>query len=451
MQFKDIINELKPTDEKGWNRLAVSLSMFVLGLTFASWAVRIPDVQHHLGIGDAELGLALFALPLGQFPAMALAPNFVARWGAKRLILLSSVGFSLSLVLVGLTGNIFALIVALFVMGFFNSFLNIANNTQAVVIEKRFGRSIMAKFHGCWSIGGVVGGLIGGILAALTVSSLTHFVLIFLLNIAVMFFGREHLIEDNPQLEATSDKLQAKELRAVNHANTTADRMTVVKRSAQVDTFLILLGVVGFCSMLTEGTMYDWNSVYFVNVLGETGLSARAGYLAAMIAMVMGRFYADDFINRLGEQRVLEGSAVLMIFGLTAIVMVDHVAMAILGSALVGAGMASVVPICYSLAGRTKRVSASAAISLVSAISFWGFVFGPPAIGFVSEATSLGIAFSLVIVAPMVILVLTPALMRLKIKRMAEAEPVLDTPVTVVEVPSSDEGKAETPPEHDAK
>ena len=140
------------------------------------------------------------------------------------------------------------------------------------------------------------------------------------------------------------------------------------------------------------------------------------GYLAAMIFMVLGRFIADGFINRFGETRVLEVSASSMIAGLALMVGFPTFWSSVVGSALVGIGMASVVPICYSLAGRSKHTSASAAISLVSAISFWGFLIGPPIIGMISQASSLSFAFTLVIVAPALILVLTPLLGRMKKK-----------------------------------
>ena len=407
------IAPFKPVDEKGWQRLAISLSMFVLGVTFASWASRIPDVQHALSLNDAQLGMALFAQPLGQFPSMLAAPFLVKRLGARRLILMAAIGMSLSLVGVAMVPSLMGLSIALFVMGGFNSFLNIANNTQAVVVEKAYARSIMAKFHGCWSIGGVVGGFIGGLMASLAVNTTLHFILIVLLNFALLLFIRKHLIWDAPK-DVKSTVVHQEELQVAESLETKTDPR--IMRHAKLDIFLVFLGVVGFCSMLTEGTMYDWNSVYFVSVLHEQGLDARMGYLAAMIFMVLGRFIADGFINRFGETRVLEVSASSMIAGLALMVGFPTFWPSVVGSALVGIGMASVVPICYSLAGRSKHTSASAAISLVSAISFWGFLIGPPIIGMISQASSLGFAFTLVIVAPALILVLTPLLGRMKKK-----------------------------------
>lgn len=411
MRIQQFLQVFVPESELARQRLAVSLCMFILGVINASWASRIPDVKASLGIDDAALGLALLAMPLGTFPAMALAPKIIGAIGARRLIILSAAGCTASLLWVAGAGSVYTLMASLFLMGFLNSFLNIANNTQAVVIERRYGRSIMVQFHGCWSLGGVVGGLFGGIAASFGVGPSRHFLFILVFNMLVLLFAKNRLIEDAPA-RARADGTAAMEDEAVS--NVDAVRRADTARRHGLPVFLLLLGVVGFCSMLTEGSMYDWNSVYFVSELGETGFDARAGYLAAMVFMVTGRFTADAVINRFGERFVLTASSLLMTTGLAMMVALPGFWTAVAGSAFVGIGMASVVPICYSLAGRSRELSSSAAISLVSAISFWGFLIGPPLIGFISHASSLRIAFGAVIVAPVLIVLLSPVLDRMK-------------------------------------
>lgn len=391
MSIPSALQPFIPHEEKAWNRLAVSLGMFVLGVVFASWASRIPDIKASLQLSDAALGMALFAAPIGQFPSMLVTPKLVKRFGSRAMVILGMLGYPLMLVLLGWVNSYGMLFATLVVFGALNSLLNIAVNTQAIAVENRYKRSIMAKFHGCWSLGGVIGGFIGGALAGIHVHSVVHFALIFLLALAITWFTSRHLMREDPDAQ-------------VAHTGLTRHRWVLP------DLLLVLLGIIGFGAMAVEGSMYDWNSVYFVSVLHEEGFSARLGYLMCMIAMVSARFIADGFINRYGEVLVLRISAFSMTLGLALIVFFPQLIPAMIGSGLVGFGMAAVVPICYSMAGRSERVSPSAAISMVSAISFFGFLLGPPVIGTISEHLGLRGAFAVVMGAPLIVLLLSAKL-----------------------------------------
>lgn len=341
MSFSQSFEQFIPREERTWNRLAVSLGMFILGTIFASWASRIPDIKHFLNLSDAQLGFALFAAPIGQIPSMLVTPMLVKRFGSC---------------------------------------------------------SIMAKFHGCWSLGGVIGGLFGGMMAGLGVSPRWHFVCILLLAFASANFAWRRLMKTDP-------------LPNVAHTGLTRHRWM------KPDILLVILGIIGFGSMAVEGSMYDWNSVYFVSVLHEEGFSARLGYLVCMIAMVSARFIADGFINRYGEVFVLRVSSVSMTIGLAMLVAFPTLIPAMIGSAFVGFGMAAVVPICFSMAGRSTLVSASTAISMVTAISFLGFLMGPPVIGTMSEHIGLRGAFAVVMGAPIIVVLLSAKMKKIAPKK----------------------------------
>jgi MFS family permease len=61
---------------------------------------------------------------------------------------------------------------------------------------------------------------------------------------------------------------------------------------------------------------------------------------------------------------------------------------------LVGFGVSSVIPTIYGTVGRNAAAGqASIALASVSSIGFFGFLIGPPIIGFLSEAIGLRGAF----------------------------------------------------------
>ena len=142
-------------------RIAVSSFFFLAGLTFASWASRIPDIKNTLQLSDAGLGAVLFALPVGQLVSLPLSGWLISRFGSRQLLIAADIFFPLTLIFLAFAASTLQLVIALFFFGLWANLINIAMNTQAVGVEKMYGRSIMASFHGLWSLAGFTGAAIG--------------------------------------------------------------------------------------------------------------------------------------------------------------------------------------------------------------------------------------------------------------------------------------------------
>ena len=61
----------------------------------------------------------------------------------------------------------------------------------------------------------------------------------------------------------------------------------------------------------------------------------------------------------------------------------------VLGFGLLGFGLSVIVPEIYRLAGKTKEIDTSVAISFVSGIGFVGFLIGPVLLGAISNWSTL--------------------------------------------------------------
>ena len=143
---------------KSFYRLAVASFFFLQGLVFASWASRIPDIKQALDLNEAQLGGVLFAIPVGQMSAMALSGYLVSRFGSHRMLLLAALLYSGTLMALGFISETWHLFAMLVFFGVAANLHNISVNTQAVGVERLYRRSIMAAFHGLWSLAGFVGG-----------------------------------------------------------------------------------------------------------------------------------------------------------------------------------------------------------------------------------------------------------------------------------------------------
>lgn len=352
-------------------RIAVSAYYFITGLVFASWASRIPDVKRLLHLSDGELGSVLFAIPIGQACMLALSGIIVSKLGSKKTLIFATLMYAVVLLSIGFADSYVHLFASLFCFGIFANILNIATNTQACCLERLYGRNIMSSFHGLWSLGAFAGGIVGAFFANSGLPIPAHFSFILLVGILIVTFGAKHLVrQDSAGSEGEEQKFSFK----------------------HIDTILILLGLMGFGGMFCEGTVYDWSGVYFSTVVKPDESLVRAGYIAGMGAMATGRFFADGFVTKYGSSKVLKTCGFLIVIGLVMAASLPYLIPATLGFLLVGFGISSTVPICYSIAGKLGTLKASIALAIVSSISFMGFLIGPPIIGLLSELTNLRIA-----------------------------------------------------------
>ena len=377
MTFNKMIglSRLNNLSDLARKRVAVAAYYFVPGVVFASWASRIPDVKHLLHLSNGQLGTVLFAIPIGQLLMMTFSGILVSKFGSKKMLVLSEVLYALALFCIGCSTTVFHLILSLVAFGMMANLMNIATNTQACLLEKLYGRNIMSSFHGLWSLGGFAGGIIGAVFANMLLSTQVHFGCILAMSYLIIALGFRYLVNDD----------MAK-----------AEEEDVPKFSFKtIDPTLFLLGLMGFGGMFCEGTVYDWSSVYFSSVVKPDEAFIRAGYVAGMGAMTLGRFLADGFVTKYGPSKVLKVCGMLIVSGLWLAAALPYLVTATLGFLLVGFGISSSVPICYSIAGKLGTMKASIAITIVSSISFFGFLVGPPIIGWLSEATNLRIAISI--------------------------------------------------------
>lgn len=136
-------------------------------LLFASWTAHIPQVKQSLGLSDASLGFALFGAPIGSVLAMLFIGRLLNRYGSKRMVQVTLVGYCLTGFSVGLAGSQLALLATLFIWGVFHGSLDVSMNTQGISVERAGKSTIMSGLHGAWSVGGFVGAGLGALCVGL--------------------------------------------------------------------------------------------------------------------------------------------------------------------------------------------------------------------------------------------------------------------------------------------
>jgi MFS family permease len=356
-------------------RIAVSLFYFSMGFCFASWASRIPDIKTALSLSDAAFGTILFALPVGQFLMMPFSGKLVTHFGSSKVVLFAMPIYALCLTNLGLATQGWQLAIGLFLFGVFGNMCNIAVNTQGIAAEKLYERPIMSAFHGGWSVAGFTGALVGLAMINLKVPPYYHFWIIIGIVFVIILLNYKMLVQgkSGPAMASSKKRFFSKP-----------------------DSTLLQLGVIGFCSMASEGAMFDWSGVYFKDVVKAPSSLVILGYTSFMIMMASGRFVADRLAARFGRKRLLQVSGVLISSGLFLSVFLPYLITSTIAFMMVGLGVSSIVPSVYSAAGKHATIAPGIALATVSSVSFLGFLMGPPLIGYISAAAGLRYSFAVI-------------------------------------------------------
>ena len=361
-----------PISKQRLHRIAVSSFFFLAGICFASWASRIPEIQTKLQLNSAAMGGILLCLPIGLLTSLPIAGYLVAKYGSRIMTMAAALLYASVLPLLGFASSTTQLMITLFFFGFGGNMINISINTQAVGTEALYHKPIMASFHGIWSMAGFTGAAIGTLMVRLKMIPPYHFLFITGLSILILVFFSGNLVPKD--------------------RNRDEKQPIFVKP----DKSLLNFGLIAFCSMICEGAMFDWSGIYFAKVIQPGAAWVPIGYTAFMSTMATGRFVGDWVAFRLGMKRMLQLSGLLTASGLLLAVCFPYFIAATIGFLIVGAGVSSVIPMIYSAAGKSKVMSPGVAIAAVSTIGYLGFLFGPPFIGFIAQATSLRISFGLI-------------------------------------------------------
>ena len=371
-------------------RITTAIFFFISGFSYATWASRIPAIQQKLHLNEAQLGGVLFALPVGLILTIPLTGNLLGRYSSRYILFIGTIAFNVMLCLLGFSAEVWQLVAVLFVFGASRSFMNISVNAQSVSVQQLYQKSIITTFHGIWSMAGFAAAALGYLMVAAKIIPQYHYLIVglMLIALAVVYFPK------------------------------TLDQKPIapeVKRPAFAlpQKALVKFGIISFASMACEGTMYDWSGIYFHNEIHATPTIATAGFVVYMVAMMTGRFFGDRAVGRFGIKPILRYSGGLIFCGMLLAAIFPYALVACFGFILIGFGVACVVPLVFSMAGKSPNLSSGAAIASVSTVGYIGFLIVPPVVGFIAQTSSLRWSFA--------IMAMLGALMVIMVNKIEEA------------------------------
>jgi predicted MFS family arabinose efflux permease len=364
-------------------RAAVGGVFLVHGAVVGSFATRIPFIRDRLGLSPGALGLALLVPALGALLAMPLSGALVHRFSGRTVTRVLLAAWCAVLALPALASSLAALCLILLAYGAAGGMADVAMNTQAVQIEERYRRSIMSSLHGMWSLGGFVGSGVGVLAAHAGLDARLHLALMAAVLVVAGQIAAARLPPAAPRADAAGEPHFARPGRAV-----------------------LLIGLVGFCAVFAEGAAADWCAVDLRDVVGSSPATAAAAYTAFAATMAAGRLAGDALVRRIGVLTAVRASGLLGAAGALLVAVARAPVPAIAGFALIGAGVAVVVPLAFAAGGRAVP-RAGHGIAGVATIAYGAGLAAPGVIGGVADVTSLSASF--VVVAALLALVVPGA------------------------------------------
>ena len=374
-------------------RVAVLSYFFVLGVATATWSARLPAIKTTLGLSDARLGLALFAVPAGSVLTLPWSGRIADRFGAVRVTRIAGVATPAALILIGLgpqAGSLAVLVAALACYGAVAGLLDVSMNACGATLEIAYGRPILSSLHAAYSIAGLAGAGIGALSAALGIAPLPTFAATAVTLIIGGLFAGPRMVIPPPPPEPGKRPGDAP------------------RRSAgQISVVIWVLGLLALCGQVGEGSAGDWSAVYLHVNLGTSAAVAAAGLAAFSVTMAAGRLAGDRLAARYGSVRLVRGSGLVAGLGLAAGLLIGTPAAAIAGFALLGAGLAGIFPQIVSSAVRLDPARAGRNIGRIAAVAYSGLLGGPVAIG--AAASGVGLRDALLIPAALSLVVAAAA------------------------------------------
>ncbi|MDO6967069.1 MFS transporter [Rhizobium alvei] len=347
-------------------RLAVALLFLANGLYIGAWSPKIPVIARSFALSEQLLGLLLVAFGVGSIAIMPIAGAQIARFGSSLVVKVAAILFLPVMLFITFAPNVYLLAVAVFLFGGFAGAMDIAMNANAVEVEKRMRRSIMSSCHAYWSMGALVGAAIGGFLID-RFGAETHAIIATALDAALVFTALAIVMHDGPH-------------DAASHGH---EPRTSIFQSP----LPWLLGIMALFSMLQEGLVIDWSSLYLSTELGSTLTIASFAAAAFHGTMMLMRFAGDSVRDRFGAVRTFRISAVLALVGMIVGGLAPNAYVAIVGFAVSGLGVSNLVPIAFSAAGNLPGMAKGVGLSVVTAMGYSGTLFAPTLFGFVIAHT----------------------------------------------------------------
>ena len=353
-------------------RIAITVAFVVNGTMAGTFYSRIADIKKNLSITNSALGIALLVISLGVLIGLAFSGKQSAKYGSAPVTHYATYALGLSTLIVGTSHNYLTLCLTFLLFGACMATQDVAMNSHAIVLEHESGNRYMSTFHAMFSMGALGGGVVGGWFSQHDIPLMKHVAFISMLVFLANYFVR------NWFLPAELDK----------HA---VEGKKKIKRPK----LFFIVGLLGLCGTIGEGSAGDWGAILSRDTFDASPFVSTLPFICFSATMVIGRLFGDRLATKYGPTKLIVGGGLIAGIGLASGLLVGGIGGVIFGWLTLGMGLATVVPMLFSQAGELAKnkfagqFAASEGVAMVSGIAYFGFLVGPPTLGFLGDTIGL--------------------------------------------------------------
>lgn len=369
------------------SRVAAAALFLTNGALFANLAPRLPEIKTDLALSNTAYGIVVAAFPAGALAAGLAAGALIRRFTSARAAVLGTLGIASMIVVAAAAPAPVLVAVALFLGGACDAVTDVAQNTQGLRVQRRYGRSIINSLHAIWSVGAVIGSAMAAGAIATGIPRQVHLAVTAVVFTTVAAVAFRFLLRGR---DVTADE--------------EADAAAVGGgRSPRVYVAVALLVLIAVAGALVEDAGSSWATLYLGGDLGAAGAIAVLGYIALLAFQFLGRLVGDRLVDRFGERAVVRTGGFVTAAGMGLALAFPSVPGTIAGFAAAGIGIATAIPAAMHAADRLPGLRPGAGLTAVAWLMRVGFVAAPPVVGAVADATSLRVGLLVVPLAGLVV------------------------------------------------
>ncbi|WP_282688764.1 MULTISPECIES: MFS transporter [unclassified Streptomyces] len=409
--------ETRPLPAARHARAAVAVLFFTNGALFANLLPRYPQIKEDLAIGNGSYGLAVAAFPAGAITAGLAAGLLIRRMGSARVAVLGTLLTGAGILAAGLAPSVALFATALFLAGAMDALTDVAQNAHGLRVQRLYGRSILNSFHAVWSIGAVTGGLMAAGAMSLGLSLGVHLAVSAAVLVAAAVAALRFCLPepDNGPEETGPEESRPEE---TGRKESGRERLTAegARGTSRVGAVLAALVLIATAGTLVEDAGNSWAALYLSDALHASGALAASGFIALVGAQFIGRLIGDRLVDRFGQRAVARAGGLITAVGMGLALAVPTLPGTILGFALAGFGVATLVPAAMHEADALPGLKPGSGLTMVSWLMRLGFLLSPPIVGQVADAAGLRTGL-LVIPAAGVLVVLLAGVLQARPRR----------------------------------
>ena len=342
--------------------MATRLLFFIMAFFIGLWTIRIPTIKDQINTDYFGIGLVMATFAIGSIIAMIFANNVIKMSSNKTVLLYTSILQAVLWLPTPFITSLQTFMIFSFIFGLCYGSFEISCNLYASNLEKREKKSMMSGFHAFWSLGVLAGSIVTSLFLEWNISFLNNVIVyvIILLPFNIFIVFKLHV----DQTENTENKQNIFFIWPL---------------------LIFILALISMVNALTEGSVDTWGALYMRDFIQVDGFLIGLATVSFNICMVIGRLSGDWIRDRIGVYNFLTILFLTSIISLFILYTFDTILAALCGFALLGIGTSAIIPIAYSLAGKTEGIDSGAAIAIVSIAVYGTFMGAPATLGIVAN------------------------------------------------------------------